>query len=459
MKTKSIVVLVCMFCLLLTGCTLPSSPPATLTPTPAPREIPGVTVEIKYLTDGTVLGMGPHPVLITANGEAISSFPRQLRLLVNGLPDGDPFSTVYAETVLSNEFTWTPPAPGEYLLQGEVQMRDGDTGITPVIRICIVGLDASLFSGGLDSYGYAGPCQIPTPLPPAQSSAPLGMTILTSPPQLTFLIPNPPHCTGIAPVKLTFVATVTDPADDIVLVRVIYTFHESSPYAPSEPYHILYLNWTSIEPGNIKTYRGTTVDLWQMLTDIRDSGGFTSGGSDITWFAQGIPRNGGELLRLNGSVPIVYGNCPISQGNPNPGINPPGSNAETITSPTAPPEIVMPTPLGPPTFTFKKNAFCRKGPASAFPDVTGISAGDTVDILNVSQDGFWYFIYWKKFNAKCWVAANTGDVNGELTGIKVVIVPTLPAPKPPAPPAPGPVVPVEPVATTKPCNPFIAVCP
>jgi hypothetical protein len=64
-----------------------------------------------------------------------------------------------------------------------------------------------------------------------------------------------------------------------------------------------------------------------------------------------------------------------------------------------------------------------------------------VDILNVSEDGFWYFIYWKKFNSKCWVATGTGDVNGDVTGIKVLIGPALPEPAQPKPTKPKPVIP------------------
>lgn len=108
-------------------------------------------------------------------------------------------------------------------------------------------------------------------------------------------------------------------------------------------------------------------------------------------------------------------------------------------------EIVTPTQVMPPTFILKKNAFCRTGPDVSFPDVTAIPAGDTLDILNVSEDGFWYFIYWKNFNAKCWVATGMGDVNGDITGIQVLIVPALPLPASPTPLAP--------------CNPLIKTCP
>ena len=81
------------------------------------------------------------------------------------------------------------------------------------------------------------------------------------------------------------------------------------------------------------------------------------------------------------------------------------------------------TTINPPTFTLTKNAFCRKGPDASFEDVSAILAGETIDILNISEDGFWYFVDWKSFNAKCWVAASAGNVNGDLSGIEVLVVP------------------------------------
>lgn len=103
------------------------------------------------------------------------------------------------------------------------------------------------------------------------------------------------------------------------------------------------------------------------------------------------------------------------------------------------------TPAGPPLFILTKNGFCRKGPDTSFADITAVPAGDTVKILNISEDGFWYFINWEKFNQKCWIAKSTGNPVGDLSGLKVLIVPTLP-------PSPTPI-------PTKACNPLIKACP
>lgn len=87
-----------------------------------------------------------------------------------------------------------------------------------------------------------------------------------------------------------------------------------------------------------------------------------------------------------------------------------------------------------PKFVFDKNAFCRKGPGIVYSDLTAIPAGDTVDILGISPDEQWYFVFWKKFNAQCWVAQNTGQVLGELVNIPVLT--PAPTPVPTATPVP-----------------------
>jgi hypothetical protein len=103
----------------------------------------------------------------------------------------------------------------------------------------------------------------------------------------------------------------------------------------------------------------------------------------------------------------------------------------TVTPPFTPTSrfTVTPSPTlaGPLTFTLTQNAFCRQGPDVSFPDVTGITAGETVDLLNVSADGFWYYVYWKQFNAKCWVGARMGNVNGDISGIGVLAGPAQPS--------------------------------
>jgi len=81
-----------------------------------------------------------------------------------------------------------------------------------------------------------------------------------------------------------------------------------------------------------------------------------------------------------------------------------------------------------PSFTLLENAFCRTGPDISFPDVTAIPKGDRVEIKGVSEDGFWYFVFWKQFNSRCWVAAHAGQTGGDLTGVSVMVSPPTPSP-------------------------------
>lgn len=113
-----------------------------------------------------------------------------------------------------------------------------------------------------------------------------------------------------------------------------------------------------------------------------------------------------------------------------------GSTATPTLVPTETPTLVptfTPTPVGPPTFTLTRNAFCRKGPDVSFADVTAITVAETVDILNVSADGFWYFVNWKKFDVRCWVTASSGTANGEITGVEVLVGPNTAEPSAVAP--------------------------
>ena len=99
------------------------------------------------------------------------------------------------------------------------------------------------------------------------------------------------------------------------------------------------------------------------------------------------------------------------------------------TSTSTPTPTATPTSAGP-TFTLIENAFCRKGADISFPDVTAIPKGETVDIQGVSEDGFWYFVLWQKFNANCWVAVHAGQVNGNVQGVPVLVSPPTATPRP-----------------------------
>jgi len=106
--------------------------------------------------------------------------------------------------------------------------------------------------------------------------------------------------------------------------------------------------------------------------------------------------------------------------------------------PTALSTTVASATAAAPTFTLNENAFCRKGPDMSFPDVTAIPKQETVAILGVSEDGFWYYVYWQQFDVKCWVAAATGQTAGNSQGVPVLSSPDTSTPKPTGKPAPKP---------------------
>lgn len=91
-----------------------------------------------------------------------------------------------------------------------------------------------------------------------------------------------------------------------------------------------------------------------------------------------------------------------------------------------------PTPVsassGVPQFELTKNAFCRKGPGLNFSDLTAIPSGDVVEVRGVSVDSQWYFIFWSKFKAECWVATSTGKLIGDVVNIPVLASPPTPVP-------------------------------
>jgi hypothetical protein len=107
-----------------------------------------------------------------------------------------------------------------------------------------------------------------------------------------------------------------------------------------------------------------------------------------------------------------------------PTLIPTATSAPVLGTPT---QTLTPTPAVP-SFTLTENAFCRKGPDVSFSDVTGITKGETVAIQGVSEDGYWYFVFWARFKVKCWVAKPTGQAGGDLTGVPVMVSPDTPTP-------------------------------
>jgi hypothetical protein len=80
-----------------------------------------------------------------------------------------------------------------------------------------------------------------------------------------------------------------------------------------------------------------------------------------------------------------------------------------------------------PTFTFSKNAFCRKGPGLAYEDVTAFLQDKSVQIDGRNQDEpRWWWVLIPGSSGHCWVSDSTGSAAGFLEGVNTVAAPPLP---------------------------------
>ena len=419
MKTKSIVVLFCTISLLLNACggTPPVHPPAAL-PNPAVT-----TISMDFPGNGSIYSVGRAIALYGGVGLTSTLAPsptsptiRSRAFLANGVSVG----TGTPVSVNAGNFTgtWTPRTAGEYYLQSKVTFNNGSTAISEPNRICVMPASYNpIYYAG----GFTGLCSMPTRIPDHATSGVVAVHVVASPSVVWYNADCPSY------PDASFTANVDDPQDQVAFVQIV--LETSDAFFRGVP---LYINWitTRTSPVYQKEYRRTIPLTYDLL----------HGSDAVRWTVMVIGRNGSQPVEFTqGLINIQPGVCAQQQHLLI------STNTPTPTSmPTS-----TPTPVEPPTFTLKKNAFCRKGPDVSFPDVTAVLSGETVDILNVSEDGFWYFIYWKKFDAKCWVATGTGDVNGDVTGLKVLIGPALPEPK--VPPKPG--LPPSPVVPTKPLLP------
>ncbi len=110
----------------------------------------------------------------------------------------------------------------------------------------------------------------------------------------------------------------------------------------------------------------------------------------------------------------------------------------TPPTPTATPTSTA-TPTVTPTATlvsfsgmFGSNAFCRKGPGTAYENVTAFEAGHVVELVARSEPGIplWWYIHDLQFNIYCWVSGSVieTDVDPELLPVRAS--PPLPTPTP-----------------------------
>jgi hypothetical protein len=80
-----------------------------------------------------------------------------------------------------------------------------------------------------------------------------------------------------------------------------------------------------------------------------------------------------------------------------------------------------------PTFTFSKNAFCRKGPSLAYEDMTAFPQGQSVQIDGRNADEpRWWWVLIPGSSGHCWVSDSTGSAAGSFEGVDTVAAPPLP---------------------------------
>lgn len=97
---------------------------------------------------------------------------------------------------------------------------------------------------------------------------------------------------------------------------------------------------------------------------------------------------------------------------------------EASPTPTA---LPSPTPVPQlPAITFTKNAFCRKGPGTAYFDLTAFEAGKTADIVGRNEQGSWWLVQVPGSEQRCWVADSVGDKTGDLSLTPLEPTPVLP---------------------------------
>ncbi len=107
--------------------------------------------------------------------------------------------------------------------------------------------------------------------------------------------------------------------------------------------------------------------------------------------------------------------------------------ASPTQTPLSPPTVTAsPSPTataaGPLLIVLVRNSFCRAGPGEVYREITAIPSGDSAEVRGISQDGFWLFVYWPKFNVECWIVTSAAPPDTNLSGIPLLAAPPTPLP-------------------------------
>jgi uncharacterized protein YraI len=135
-------------------------------------------------------------------------------------------------------------------------------------------------------------------------------------------------------------------------------------------------------------------------------------------FAQSIVRISGEALAQEDTItPTPH---ELIEMIPEKATWTPTPAIQTITTITT----TAPTGL---TIQAGSNANCRSGPGTVYDIDDGLRKGVTASIEGRSQDNQWVWIPKPSGGSgHCWVAANVGPINGDLTKVAVVYAPPAP---------------------------------
>jgi hypothetical protein len=293
---RSIIATLVIVCVLvLSGCVLPTSPPAA-----------DFNSYLALPYEGSVFQLGT-PIDLYANAISLAEGRGITNLIyyANGSPVG---SEAPEYDAAANEWwaelLWTPPSVGEYSVQVQA-VRRGGTYISAPVRVCVI--DFPIDSGTYGpAFGYGGPC----PIPDRDSSA--------RPGALTFAAEATPDSVSYSPdvsatpscpyPTISFQATVVDPPEDVALVTVVYSFPYGPGTGPSVPpgtpeVLTIVLTQTASFAGSARIYTGTAGFV------PRESALYFGGvGGDISWTAQAIGRDA-TLLATDGPHTIPASPC------------------------------------------------------------------------------------------------------------------------------------------------------
>jgi len=269
------------------------------------RTLPGVTLFMSSPLDGSVLALGPVHLLAAADISSTSPF--------SGYDLGDFIFYANGVTIATVPSgggsrdavgaTWTPTAPGEYLLQASAKIIDGPTATSATIRVCVVETPAGgeLYPG---IWGYTGHCDTSGLHSEFTEPGPISMHVIAAVGNIYF---NPTEATSCTLVRIDYYGFVTDPPDEVYDVMVEYSVADASG-AGLNVGRLHLARAGGVFPE--KEYFSLTEDLDDFF---RDAG--VTGESEIEWTALAFGYDW-ALLLTDGPHTIPAHPCTLTSATP-----------------------------------------------------------------------------------------------------------------------------------------------